>query len=218
MKFSHIDTWIFDLDNTLYPASCRLFDQIDQKMGLYIQQLLKLDPVSARTLQKSYFKAHGTTLRGLMENHGIDPLEFLEFVHGIDINPVERNPALIKIMEALPGRKLIYTNASTAHCHRVLSRLGLSNHFDGIFDIIAANYQPKPKIESYRQMVRYFDIQPTRTIYADDLPHNLAPAAELGMTTLWIQTDTEWAQEEPGMDFIHYRTDNLTKWLEQARG
>jgi len=214
----HINTWIFDLDNTLYPATCRLFDQIDKKMGLYIENLLQLDPVAARALQKSYFKSHGTTLRGLMENHHIDPLEFLEFVHGIDLNVVKKDPNLGAALDQLPGRKIIYTNASVSHCDRVLTQLGLTGHFQGIFDIIAANYRPKPDPESYRQFIRLYDIDPATSLYADDLPRNLGPAADLGMTTLWIKTDVEWAQAEPGMHSIHHQTNDLAYWLKQARG
>lgn len=216
-KLDHIDTWIFDLDNTLYPAACRLFDQIDTKMGLYIQRLLKLDEKAAKDLQKSYFKMHGTTLRGLMLHHGIDPLEFLEFVHGIDIAVVQKNESLIAAFETLPGRKIIYTNASVAHSKRVLAQLQLTDHFEGIFDIVAANYAPKPDPLPYRDLVDRFAIDPKRSLYVDDLPRNLGPAASMGMTTLWVQTDVEWAQAEKGMDYIHYQTDNLANWLNQVR-
>jgi putative hydrolase of the HAD superfamily len=211
--FAHVDDWIFDLDNTLYPASCRLFDQVDVRIGSFICDLLELDPVEARKIQKQYFREHGTTLRGLMLMHDVDPHAFLDYVHAIDRSPVTPNPALADAMDRLPGRKFIYTNGSVSHATAVLERLGLDGRFDDIFDIVAAKFEPKPKMEPYRQLVARNRIAPARAAMIDDLPVNLAPAAALGMTTILVRTDSEWAQDDAGADHVHHVIDDVAEWL-----
>jgi putative hydrolase of the HAD superfamily len=210
---SHVEFWIFDLDNTLYPARCRLFDQVDRRIGLFIQELLNLDPEAARALQKQYFREHTTTLKGLMVNHGIDPVRFLEFVHQIDVSGVAEDPALERALKRLPGRKLIYTNGSVAHARNVMHRLGIGHHFQDIFDIVAAEYLPKPAAESFAQLIATYGIAPERAVFIDDMPRNLKPAAALGMTTVLVASDHDWAQPSGEEDFIDYTTDNLAEWL-----
>src|SRR3954465_9321775 len=153
VDLSHVEFWIFDLDNTLYPARCRLFDQVERRIGLYIEQLLNLDREAARALQKQYFREHTTTLKGLMVNHGVDPAHFLDFVHQIDVTGVAPDAALDRALAALPGRKLIYTNGSVAHARNVMGRLGIDRHFTEIFDIAAADYQPKPDAKSFARLI-----------------------------------------------------------------
>ena len=204
---------IFDLDNTLYPASCRLFDQEERRIGEYVQQLLRLDPVAAKAVQKQYFRDHQTTLNGLMIHHKIRPEEFLEFVHQIDLSAVVADPRLDTALERLPGRKLIYTNGSVRHAENVMGKLGVARHFEGIFDIAEAAYVPKPDITAYRALVARHDIDPARAVMLDDMPRNLAPAAELGMTTVWVKTDVEWAQPVDAQTYIHHVTENLADWL-----
>ena len=153
VDLSHVEFWIFDLDNTLYPAHCRLFDQVERRIGLYIEQLLNLDREAARALQKQYFREHATTLRGLMVNHGIDPADFLEFVHRIDVSAVAADTALDRALDALPGRKLIYTNGSVAHARNVMDRVGINRHFDDIFDIAAGDFDPKPSAASFARLI-----------------------------------------------------------------
>lgn len=210
---SHVEFWIFDLDNTLYPASCRLFDQVDRRIGLYVEQLLNLDRESARALQKQYFRDHTTTLRGLMVNHGVDPEEFLDFVHRIDVSGVAPDRDLDRAIERLPGRKLIYTNGSVAHARNVMDRLGVARHFNDIFDIAAADYLPKPDPASYAKLVERHGIAPKRAAMIDDMPRNLAPAAALGMTTVLVSSHHDWAQPTGEEDFIHHQTDQLAEWL-----
>ena len=211
---SHVEFWIFDLDNTLYPARCRLFDQVDRRIGLYIQELLNLDPEAARALQKQYFREHTTTLNGLMVNHGIDPAGFLEFVHQIDVSGVAEDPALERALKRLPGKKLIYTNGSVAHARNVMHRLGIGHHFEDIFDIVAAEYLPKPADASFAQLIATYGITPERAVFIDDMARNLKPAAALGMTTVLVASDHDWAQPKAGEeDFIDYTTDNLAEWL-----
>ncbi len=215
-RLDHIETWIFDLDNTLYPASCRLFDQVDQRIGAFIADFLKLDPVAARALQKRYFKEFGTTLRGLMVNHQCSPEHFLEYVHGIDYSAVQPDHRLDAALERLPGRKLIFTNGSLAHTERVLQRLGVTRHFVGVFDIVAAGYWPKPEISAYEGLISAHAVEPERAALIEDLPRNLVPAAALGMTTVLVKADSEWAEGDAGGDHIHHVTDDLPAWLAEA--
>ena len=213
---NHIDCWIFDLDNTLYPASCNLFDQVDQRIGAFIADLLQVDAAEAKRLQKHYFSWYGTTLRGLMDHHGIAPGTFLDYVHAIDVSPVPPSPALDAALRALDGRKLIFTNGSVAHAERVMARLGVAEHFTGVFDIVAANYQPKPNPATYAALIERHGVDPRAAAMFEDLPRNLAPAAALGMTTILVRTQSEWAAiDEPG-DHIHHVTDDLVAWLEGA--
>jgi putative hydrolase of the HAD superfamily len=208
-----VDHWVFDLDNTLYPASSNLFLQVDQRMKAYIGELLGCDRDEAHRVQKQLFLAYGTTMRGLMTEHGVDPRQFLDFVHCIDHSQLQPNPALGTALDRLPGRKYIFTNASTDHADRVLERLGIGHHFAGIFDIVAAEFLPKPNPASYEKMLLAHGIAPARSALFDDIPKNLEPAAALGMTTVWIRTESEYAKVgEPGAH-IHYVTDDITGWL-----
>ena len=218
MWLRDVDCWVFDLDNTLYPASCRLFDQVDRRIGEYVQQLLKLDPVAARALQKQYFRDHRTTLNGLMIHHRIRPEDFLDFVHAIDLSPVAEDRRLDAALDRLPGRKVIYTNGSVRHAENVMGKLGVARHFEDVFDIAAAGYVPKPEISAYRAMLARHGIDPTRAAMLDDMPRNLAPAAELGMVTVWVKTDVDWAQPETETGFIHHTAENLADWLHEISG
>ena len=205
--------WIFDLDNTLYPARCRLFDQVDRRIGLFIEERLGLDAGAARALQKEYFRQHGTTLSGLMTHHGVEPEVFLDFVHEIDVTPVEPSPALDSALARLPGRKFIFTNGSRAHAARVTERLGVSRHFEGVFDIADAGYVPKPDPATYDRLLNRYAIAPARAAMIEDLPRNLRPAAALGMTTVLVLTGEEWAGIDAAGDHIHHVTDDLVSWL-----
>jgi putative hydrolase of the HAD superfamily len=218
MRLKDVNCWVFDLDNTLYPASCRLFDQVDRRIGEFVQQLLNLDPVAARALQKQYFRDHRTTLNGLMLHHRIKPEDFLEYVHHIDLAPVAEDRRLDAALEKLPGRKVIYTNGSVRHAENVMGKLGVARHFAEVFDIAAAGYVPKPEISAYRSMLERHGIDPKRAVMLDDMPRNLAPAAELGMTTVWVRTDVVWAQPEAEIDFIHHTAENLADWLHEISG
>jgi putative hydrolase of the HAD superfamily len=213
VDLSHVEFWIFDLDNTLYPAQCRLFDQVERRIGLYIEQLLNLDREAARALQKQYFRDHTTTLNGLMLNHGVDPAHFLDFVHNIDVTGVATDTALDRALETLPGQKLIYTNGSVAHARNVMDRLGINRHFADIFDIASSKYDPKPSAASFNRLIEEHGIVPERAIMLDDMPRNLKPAADLGMTTVLISTHSEWAQPTGDEDYIHHATDKLADWL-----
>ncbi|MTJ82652.1 MAG: pyrimidine 5'-nucleotidase [Telmatospirillum sp.] len=212
----HVDAWIFDLDNTLYPASCNLFAQIDVRMRQFIADALGLPLDDAFTLQKRYYREYGTTLRGLMDAHGVEPEQFLSYVHDIDYSPLAPAPALDRALGALAGRKLIFTNGSTRHAQSVVNRLGIAGHFDGIFDIRAAGYIPKPNVESYRLMIERFGLTANRCAMFEDIARNLAPAAGAGMTTVWVREVgvNRWAgQDSADLSHVHHVTDDLAGWL-----
>jgi putative hydrolase of the HAD superfamily len=211
--FAAIDTWVFDLDNTLYPASCNLFDQIHRRMGEFISELLSVDLDEAKRLQKLYFREHGTTLRGLMNVHDIDPTAFLDHVHRIDLSPVLPDAALVAALAALPGRKLVFTNGTVRHAENILSHLGIAAHFSGIFDIAACGYVPKPDPAGYAELVRRHAIDPRRAAMIEDMAKNLAPAAALGMTTVWLRGTIDWAREGAEADYVHHVAEALTPFL-----
>jgi putative hydrolase of the HAD superfamily len=207
------EAWIFDLDNTLYPATVDLFAQIDIRMRAYIAEFLNLDLDEAFALQKRYFAEYGTSMRGLMDRHGMDPAPFLAHVHDIDVGVLDPSPALDQALAALPGRKLVFTNASTAHAERVLRRLGIDHHFPHVFDIIAADYRPKPEPEIYRQLLDLHTIEPRASVMVEDMARNLVPAAALGMTTVWVRTGSDWGAYGAEQGHIHHVVDDLVPWL-----
>ncbi|HTU13223.1 MAG TPA: pyrimidine 5'-nucleotidase [Allosphingosinicella sp.] len=217
---AHVDAWIFDLDNSLYPHSCNLFELVDRRIGEYVQQLLNLDPEAARTVQKGYFHAHGTTLAGLMADHGVAPGHFLDFVHDIDLARVTADPMLVAAMDALPGRKFIFTNAGEDYARRVLDRLGLANAFDGLHDIHAMDYVPKPDPAGYKAICATHGIEARRAFFADDMVRNLKPAKEIGMATLWVDNGSEQAPGDTidAPAWVDYRTGSIAGWLHEMLG
>ena len=212
---AHVDDWIFDLDNCLYPAATNLFALIDVRMGEYIQRLLACDPDEARRVQKRHFLDHGTTLAGLMRSHDVAPRDFLDFVHDIDLARIAADPALVAALDRLPGRKFIFTNASDDYAARVLDRLGLANAFDGMHDIHAMNYAPKPDPASYRALCDRFGIEPTRAIFVEDMARNLAPAKALGMTTVWVDNGSEKGGHDADHGGIDFVTHDVGAWLHE---
>jgi putative hydrolase of the HAD superfamily len=208
-----IETWIFDLDNTLYPASCRLFDQIHTNMTRFIAERLDLSPEAALVRQKAYFREHGTTLRGLMTVDRIDPDDFLAFVHEIDLSCVPPDPVLVAALAALPGRKLVHTNGSVRHAERLLAHLGIAGSFCGIVDIAAAGYEPKPRLAGYHELLRRHQVTPAAAIMFEDMAKNLVPAAALGMTTAWVRGPADWAADGSEGDHIHHVVDDLGGFL-----
>jgi putative hydrolase of the HAD superfamily len=212
---SHINAWIFDLDNTLYPASADLFGLIDVRMNLYVQRLLGLDYDEARVVQKTLFREHGTTLSGLMKSHAIDPHEFLAFVHDIEMDALEEDRRLVEAVAKLPGRKLIFTNGDADYAGRVLERLGLSKSFEAIHDIHACTYQPKPHVASYESMVANFQVDPTTSLFVEDMARNLKPAKAIGMTTVWVNNGSELGNHEADTSFIDYEIHDVGHWLHE---
>jgi putative hydrolase of the HAD superfamily len=213
LPFQSIDTWIFDLDNTLYPASSRLFDQVDRRITEYIMQALDLEWDDAHKKQKLFFREYGTSLSGMMEVHNIPANEYLEYVHNIDLSPLAPSPALNQALEQLPGRKVIFTNGSTAHAKNVTEKLGITHHFDATFDIVDCEFTPKPDLIVYEKMLSTLSINPKSAVMIEDMARNLVPAAALGITTVWVRTEEAWAVEGAGGDHIEHIVDDLTEWL-----
>ncbi len=215
-----LDTWVFDLDNTLYPASCSLFPQIDVRMRQFIAERLHMDIDEAFRLQKRYYREFGTTLRGLMLCHGIEPDAFLDYVHAIDCSVLQPCDRLDSALQRLQGRKLIFTNGSERHALNVLERLRIAHYFEGIFDIRAAGYVPKPQPETYDAMVRRHGFDARGAAMFEDIPRNLAPAAAIGMTTVWVREtdhpDRALVRVDPNEDLshVHHVTDDLAGWLD----
>jgi putative hydrolase of the HAD superfamily len=222
--FAGVDTWIFDLDNTLYPPHSNLFAQVDKKMGAFISQLLDVDLAEAKRVQKTFYRQYGTTLRGLMSEHGIDPHDFLAFVHDIDHSPIEPDPALGAALSLLPGRKFVLTNGSRAHADAIVKRLGIEEHFEDLFDIIAADFEPKPARPPYDKFIARYGIETGSAAMFEDLPRNLQVPHTLGMRTVLVvaapNTSQEtlayrqrWETEIGDAAYIDHVTDDLADFL-----
>jgi len=214
--FGHVESWVFDLDNTLYPVTPKLLAHIDAHMGSFVARFLNVDADEARHIQKSYFRKYGLTLRGLMIHHGLDPVRYFDEMTPMDLDEVAPNPTLTAALRRLDGRKLVYTNASARHAEMVLERLGMDGVFEAVFDIAAADWIPKPAIDGYRALCGKHAVDPARAAMIDDIARNLEPAASLGMTTVWMKTDAEWAQGVAPEAHIHHVTGDLLGWLERV--
>ena len=213
-----IDTWIFDLDNTLYQADSGIFQQVHELMGKFIEKHLKIDINKAKEIQKKYYKLHGTTLRGMMDNHGVDPDYFLEEVHKLDYSIVGPNKLLNEQLSKLNGRKIIYTNANMQHVLSVLKQINLSNFFDEIFDIKMANYIPKPEIRPYEQIINKFNINPSSSAMFDDIAKNLVPAKKVGFTSVWIDAGYENFSDDikSSTRYLDFKTSKLDSFLKDV--
>jgi putative hydrolase of the HAD superfamily len=218
--FKHIETWVFDLDNTLYPHHLNLWQQVDVRIRDYIVGLLKITHDEAFRLQKDYYRRYGTTLRGLMEEHDLEPDQFLEMVHQIDHSPLTPNPALGAAIDALDGRKFILTNGTKNHADEVLRRLEIQMHFDDVFDIKAAELEPKPRPQVYERFLARHTVDPAKSAIFEDLARNLEVPHALGMTTVLVVPEgarvvlrEEWelaGRDSPHVDHV---TDDLTGFL-----
>jgi len=213
-EFSHVRDWIFDLDNCLYPASSGLFALIDERMTAYIQRLLDCDPEEAHRVQKDHFHTHGTTLAGLMQNLDVDPHHFLEDVHDIPLDRIERNERLAVALARLPGRRFVFTNGDAPYARRVLEAIGVHERFDDLHDIHASSYRPKPDPHGYELMCERFGIEPGKALLVDDMAQNLKPAKVLGMTTVWVDNGSERGSHGAEDSFIDHRISDVGEWLE----
>ncbi len=206
--FDHVTDWVFDLDNTLYPASCELFALIDARMTRFIMRALDCDATEAHRIQKLYYHAHGTTLAGLIAHQGVEPHAFLDEVHDIALDRLSPDPDLAAALARLPGRKVVFTNGSVPHAERVCAALGISEHISGVVDIVATQFIPKPDRRAFATMLDHFGITPTQAAMFEDLAKNLQPAFDLGMTTVLITPD-----DAPPAPFVHHVAPALTPFL-----
>ena len=218
--FGSVEAWVFDLDNTLYPHHL-LWQQVDDRIRSFIAEFLQVPQGEAFRIQKDYYKRYGTTMRGLMTEHGLKPDDYLEYVHRIDHSPLEPNPALGTALEKLPGRKLILTNGTRKHADAVMKRLAVHEHFEDVFDIIAAELEPKPSPKTYERFLARHAVDPSKAAMFEDLARNLEAPHALGMTTVLVVPQgqrevfrEDWeleGRDEPHVDHV---TDDLAGFLE----
>ena len=213
-----IDTWIFDLDNTLYSADSGIFQQVHDLMGKFVSKHLNVKIKKAKEIQSKYYKQHGTTLRGMMDNHGVDPEYFLKEVHKLDYSIVDSNKKLNEELKKLKGRKIVYTNANLQHALDVLDRIELSNFFDYIFDIKMANYIPKPDLQPYEQIIKDCNLNPSTSAMFDDIAKNLVPAKKVGFTSIWIDVGYENFSDDikASKEYLDFKTKDLSVFLEKV--
>lgn len=218
--FSHVENWIFDLDNTLYPHDTNLFSQIDVRMTAYVEQLLNVPREEARKVQKDFYQRYGTTLKGLMECHNIDADDFLQKVHDIDYTWLKPNPDLGEIIKSLPGRRFIFTNGDRAHAENAAAQLGILDAFDDIFDIVAADMTPKPERYTYDKFINNFNINPQKSAMFEDLARNLSVPKTLGMNTVLVVPNNFepdfseiWESDPEFTDQVDFVTDDLSSFL-----
>ena len=220
--FRAVETWVFDLDNTLYPHHLNLWQQVDDRIRAYIADFLQVPHDEAFRIQKDYYKRYGTTMRGLMAEHGLAPDHYLDFVHRIDHSPLMPNPALGTALEKLPGRKLILTNGTRKHADAVMKRLAVHEHFEDVFDIVAAELEPKPLAKTYERFLARHDVDPAKAAMFEDLARNLATPHELGMTTVLVVPEgqrevfrEDWELEGRDAPHVDHVTDDLTGFLDR---
>ena len=218
----HVDTWVFDLDNTLYPADAQVMSQVDRRMTEFVMGLLDLDFDAARKVQKTYWHDYGTTLNGLMTNHSVDIPSFLDFVHDVDHSVITPDPTLAQRIGALQGRRLVFTNGSFKHAEKVVDRLGLNGLFDDLYDIKAGGYTPKPHRESFDRFAKAHTINPSAALMFEDSARNLETAAQMGFTTVLIRAhehDPHGESAGPGDHpaHVHYAADCLKTFLGRLR-
>jgi putative hydrolase of the HAD superfamily len=218
--FAHVDTWVFDLDNTLYPRHINLWQQVDVRIRDYVARFLKLPHEEAFAIQKELYKRYGTTMRGMMTEYGMDAHAFLDYVHDIDHSPLEPDPALGAAIAELPGRKLILTNGTREHAAAVLSRLEINPHFEDVFGIIEAEFEPKPSSRTYERFFDRHAIDPASGAMFEDLARNLEAPHRYGMTTVLVTPPAgselgrqAWEMEGSDATFVDHVTDDLSGFL-----
>jgi putative hydrolase of the HAD superfamily len=224
-SFAHIDTWVFDLDNTLYPRHINLWQQVDVRIRDYVARFLEKPPADAYEIQKELYKRYGTTMRGMMTEYGMDAFDYLAYVHDIDHSPLEPDPALGAAIAELPGRKLILTNGTREHADAVLKRLGINPHFEAVFGIIEAEFEPKPASGTYDKFLALHSVDPSRAAMFEDLARNLEVPHRVGMTTVLVVPEANneagrqpWEMEGLDAAFVDHVTDDLARFLARILG
>jgi len=214
--YAHIDTWIFDLDLTLYAPDAKIMSQVRDRIALYVERFFGIESDAAHEIRHSYWKKYGTTLGGLMAEHQVEPHDYLDFVHDVDLSLLTADPVLAAHVSRLPGRKIIFTNADAPYAERVLALRGLDAVFEDIFDIHRMQHLPKPAPASYDALCTELTIDPARALFVEDSAHNLAPAKALGMTTIWVKHAGE--ADSSDAHHIDYEIADVAEWLSSIHG
>ena len=213
----NIKNILFDCDGVLYQDLEAVFGQVSKKMTEYISKKLNIDLIKAKELQTNYFHKYNTSLNGLMIHHDILPEEFLKYVHDIDLSFMKKDLALREELEKLNVKKFVFTNGSREHVKNITTHLGIDELFDDIFDIVDAEFHPKPEAKAFDLMVEKFNINPNETLYIEDIAKNLSIAKERGSTTVWLINDEYWGKKDSEKDFIDYKIKNLSLFLKEIR-
>jgi len=216
-KLENIKNILFDCDGVLYQDLEAVFGQVSKRMTNYISDKLKLDLVKAKELQTNYFHKYNTSLNGLMIHHDIPPKEFLHYVHDIDLSFMKKDVVLRNELENLNLQKFVFTNGSKEHVYNITTHLGIEDMFDGVFDIVDAEFHPKPEPKAFDLMIKKFDIDPKETLYIEDIAKNLSIGKERGSTTVWLINDEYWGKKESDKDYIDYKIENLSLFLKEIR-
>ncbi len=214
-ELTEIKFWIFDLDNTLYSGQTKVFSEVDKKMSSFISEKFNVDLIEAKKIQKEYFYEYGTTLSGLMKKKNVNPNEFLEFVHNIDISWLPKDELLKNELIKIKEKKYIFSNGSHAHIENVTNQLGIDGLFDGAFDITDGDFVPKPHLDPYKKLIKKFKIDPKKSILIEDIAHNLEQAKKLGMKTCWLENDEAFAKKDAHKSYIDYKINNLPSFLQK---
>ena len=213
----NIKNILFDCDGVLYQDLEAVFGQVSKKMTEYISKKLNIDLIKAKELQTNYFHKYNTSLNGLMIHHDIPPEEFLKYVHDIDLSFMKKDLALREELEKLNIKKFVFTNGSREHVKNITTHLGIDDLFNGIFDIVDAEFHPKPEAKAFDLMSKKFNINPKETLYIEDIAKNLSIAKERGATTVWLINDEYWGKKDSEKDFIDYKIKNLSLFLKEIR-
>tara|TARA_B100000029_G_scaffold129610_1_gene123109 strand:- start:75 stop:746 length:672 start_codon:yes stop_codon:yes gene_type:complete len=213
--FKKIKNFIFDCDGVLYSDLEKVFGQVSKRMTEYIAKKLNLDLKKAKELQTNYFHKYNTSLNGLMVHHKINPKEFLDYVHDIDLDFLKKDLVLREELLKLNAKKIVFTNGSNDHVNNITKHLGINDLFNGIFDIVDCNFIPKPAIEPYNKLTSKFKIDPKETVFIEDIAKNLEPAKKLGMKTVWMINDEYWGKKDSDKDFIDLKIKNLSSFLKE---
>jgi len=216
-ELKNIKNILFDCDGVLYQDLEAVFGQVSRKMTEYISNKLNVDLKKAKELQTNYFHKYNTSLNGLMIHHEIDPKEFLDFVHDIDLSFLEKDTALRHELENINLRKFVFTNGSHDHVKHITTTLGIDDQFEGTFDIVDAKYHPKPEAKAFDLMIEKFKIDPKETLYIEDIAKNLSIGKERGTITAWLINNEEWGKKESDKEYIDYKIENLTLFLKEIR-
>ena len=216
-NLANIKNILFDCDGVLYQDLEAVFGQVSKKMTEYISKKLNIDLIKAKELQTNYFHKYNTSLNGLMINHDIPPREFVEYVHDIDLSFLEKDKTLRYELENIKLNKYVFTNGSKEHVKNITTHLGIDDQFDGVFDIVDAEYHPKPEAKAFDLMVQKFKIDPNETLYIEDIAKNLSIGKERGTITAWLINDEYWGKKESEKDYIDYKIENLSLFLKEIR-